>query len=288
MRWIALAAALALAAHIGLGCDQRSGSATQSSEVVQTQRRDPLEPILPASIAELRAQFRGKSPHEVAAIIVQRLGPPARDVGSGVEGLQWDVDGGVLYLCAAPAGPPVFYGSNGIPIWLIDTENSIGDNIVNDFEMDPLPNLKYDEIQFWGGDLELRRDGNYKFVPAEFRFFVRNFFARFPHGKYTVQYPKGLSPSTLLESLADKTCVATIHFTPDSWPNTTQPANSTDLKLYSSRNGWLRFSSSDGMPLDYTLYGFWQHVWGKSTTFKWDYSFPEPLNLRSGMPGDPR
>jgi hypothetical protein len=66
-----------------------------------------MKPAMLRPILDLQKQIRGKAPKEVAAMIVQKFGPPDRDWGSGVEYLVWDIGGGELAVCVQ-GGPPTF------------------------------------------------------------------------------------------------------------------------------------------------------------------------------------
>jgi hypothetical protein len=61
--------------------------------------------------------FRDISRHMKTSEIIQRLGPPARDVGSGLYVLQWDVSDGRTYWVSTP-GPcekPLSFGFHKAP-----------------------------------------------------------------------------------------------------------------------------------------------------------------------------
>jgi hypothetical protein len=250
------------------GCSGTPGTGRQH---LSAQSMVPGSTEAPEPICSLQAQIRNKKPSEVAAIIVRKFGRPNRDVGSGLDILEWDISGGKLFL-TVEGGPPTFCSSDGSTLWLAETQNSIGDNITSTFEMSTLPDPKFHGMRFALGELTLRPDGKYEYVRDQFSF---NFFVGHPWGSYTISYPSGLSSQTLLENVPDNTCVATIHFLADQTPA------AMDLKLCTSRDHRLYFVSADKSPLGYALEGFWCNVWGKSASLEWGYAFPEPLNWQN-------
>ena len=135
--------------------------------------------ICRCAIADLKSQIKGKAPREVASIIVQRFGPPNRDVGSGLTILDWDVVGGDLRL-TVQGGPPIFRISDGKKLWLVETENPAGDNIVSEFEMSTLPDPKNHGSRSWLGDLTLRANRKYEYTRPEYDSVPNNFFSDNP------------------------------------------------------------------------------------------------------------
>jgi hypothetical protein len=241
-----------------------------------TQPVAPVEIDLPRAIADLKSQIKGKAPREVASIIVQRFGPPNRDVGSGLTILDWDVVGGDLRL-TVQGGPPIFRISDGKKLWLVETENPAGDNIVSEFEMSTLPDPKNHGSRSWLGDLTLRANRKYEYTRPEYDSVPNNFFSDNPRGTYTATYSTGVSSITLLENIPDNSPFATIHFSGEMTPGTAGPVTSTDLQLCSSsQNHWLHFIPSGNIPLSYTLECAWHNCWGPSSQFEWDFSFPPP------------
>lgn len=166
-------------------------------------------------IDRLAAAIQGRSPGQVRALIVQRFGPPARDIGSGVRIEQWDVAGGVLTF--HPLSGPTFAKSGSVRT-LIRTTNPLDLCLFGDYEMTTLPDPANRGTLYWLGNLSLTRDGRYRFTDSGQNLKYRtgqkqNYFLRHPEGSARVEYPAGVTPQTLLESLKDGRRVAILTFT---------------------------------------------------------------------------
>jgi hypothetical protein len=88
------------------------------------------------NIESLTQEVQGKGPEEVRALIVRRFGPPAREVGSGLQIEQWDVDGGTLTF--HPLQGPSF-NKSGVLTRLIRTTNPAALCLFGSYEMDTEP-----------------------------------------------------------------------------------------------------------------------------------------------------
>lgn len=92
----------------------------------------------PEAIQELSASIQGKRSDEVRAAIIERLGPPQRNIGSGFRIEQWDTSGGVLTL--HPATGPTFSETKTKTLFrLLRTSNPAAANILDSYEMMTLP-----------------------------------------------------------------------------------------------------------------------------------------------------
>ena len=158
--------------------------------------------------------MQGKTSEEVLALIEKTFGPPVRNVGSGLSIPQWDFDGGVLTF--HPLCGPTFAPKSGGRIWLINTHNRLGSNLLSGYEMATKPDRS--GMRYWIGNIEINRDGTYAFfdaeVPTDHKARRRKcFFTEHRHGNVSVTYPPGFGANTLLESTKEKGLVATLHFT---------------------------------------------------------------------------
>jgi hypothetical protein len=206
----------------------------------------------PSSIQALAKEIRDKSGDEVEAAIVKHFGP-GKDVGSGLRILQWDVGTGVLTLSGGLAS---FQMKGGRVLWLTVTSNKALPTVTGDgFEMTtpPSPQMKY-----WLGDLELKRDSNYKFIDSrEWESLhhrekqTNNFFLKHPDGRFTIQFAPGCSADTVLERLPDATVLCSLTF----FPADGSPEAAFDIVVYSSDRS-LRFSRKKP-PLEFLMDKSW-------------------------------
>lgn len=168
----------------------------------------PNAPVVNALIPELQ----GKSREEVRIAIIHRVGWPAREVGSGLQIEQWDVDGGVLTF--HPVEGPNFqrYGQR---TWLIHTNNPVALNLFGKYEMYTTPEGGY-RMRYWLGNLSLSGDA-YTYTdnrqnlehPEQQK---TNFFMHHTSGSVEVRYPQGVTPKTRLEDMPDDSTVAILTF----------------------------------------------------------------------------
>jgi hypothetical protein len=161
----------------------------------------------------LRAEIQGKKPDEVRALIIRRFGPPAREVGSGFQIEEWDVNGGVLVY--HPAVGPSF-NKGGDLVWLMHTNNPAGLCLYGQYEMAAKP-----ELPSGLGDLYVTWDSSYTFLgsreSSEYRkAHADDFFTLHPTGRVEVRYAPGVTAETRLEDLPDGSLVATLTFVPAS------------------------------------------------------------------------
>jgi hypothetical protein len=166
------------------------------------------------NVETLKAEIQGKKPDEVRALIIRRFGPPAREVGSGFQIEQWDVDGGVLTF--HPLTGPTF-SKGGVQTRLIRTTNRAELCLFGSYEMTTLPEGP-NGMEYWLGDVSLATDSRYRFTDSGNNLDHRdgqrdNFFMLHPHGSAQVNYASGVSPKTRLEDLPDGSLVATVRFT---------------------------------------------------------------------------
>jgi hypothetical protein len=164
------------------------------------------------NIEALIPEVQGKSPSEVRALIVRRLGPPARDVGSGFQIEQWDVDGGVLTFHSV-VGPD--FQKDGVRTRLIHTNNPVALCLFGSYEMVTYPERR-NGLSYWLGDVLLSTD-RFKYTDSHDNLDHRdrqrsNFFMLHPNGEIQVKYSSGVTPETKLEDLPDGNPVATVTF----------------------------------------------------------------------------
>src|SRR4051812_974958 len=76
--------------------------------------------------------LEGKDASQVRALIVRQFGPPAREIGSGFQIEQWDVDGGVLTFHSL-LGPT--FQKQGVFTRLIRTHNPTSVCLFGNYEM---------------------------------------------------------------------------------------------------------------------------------------------------------
>ena len=191
-------------------------------------------------IASLTREIQGKTPDQVRALIVQRFGPPARDVGSGFQIEQWDVAGGVLTF--HPLSGPTFE-KNGVRTRLLRTTNPAALCLFGSYEMVTQPEAPYG-LRYYLGDVFLSAD-RYKFTDSRSnedhrKTQANNFFMLHPEGLARVEYSPGVTPTTRLEDLPDNSSVATVTFvTPDGRFRETYRivANRTSMSLSLSLEG---------------------------------------------------
>jgi len=168
------------------------------------------EPHKTPNIESLTQEVQGKGPKEVRALIVRRFGPPAREVGSGLQIEEWDVDGGILTF--HPLQGPSFQKGR-VFIRLIRTTNPAALCLFGSYEMDTKPEGRLG-MRYYVGDLSLSAD-HYRFTDSRSNLDHRNkqkdsFFMLHPDGLVEVKYASGVSAETRLEDLPDGSPVATV------------------------------------------------------------------------------
>ena len=160
----------------------------------------------------LKAEIQGKQPEEIRALII-RLGPPARNIGSGVRTSEWDVEGGVLSFSLS-AGPAFDRGP--IHIWLLRTNNPAALSLFGHYGMTTKPEAPYG-MCYDLGDLSLSWDLRYRYVDSHAFLDHRkrqagNFFMLHPSGRLQINYASGVTAATRLEDLPDGSLVARLNF----------------------------------------------------------------------------
>jgi hypothetical protein len=149
-------------------------------------------------------EIRDKSGDEVEAAIVKQFGPAARDVGSGVSIMQWDVSTGVLTYSGGLAR---FSVSGGKSVWLTATNNRALPTLTAEgFEMTTLPSP---QLKYWLGDLDLKTGSTYKFIDSgeseslhHREKQTNNFFLKHPVGRFAIQFASGCTPDTVLARIS--------------------------------------------------------------------------------------
>jgi hypothetical protein len=203
------------------------------------------------NIKSLTQEVQGKGAEEVRALIVRRFGPPAREVGSGLQIEQWDVDGGILTF--HPLQGPTF-NQGGVLTRLIRTTNPAALCLFGSYEMDTEPE-GHPAMLYYIGDVSLSAD-HYKFKDSGSNLDHRNkqknnFFTLHPDGLVEVKFASGVSAESRLEALPDDSPVATVTFSaPDRRFSATYRivANRSSMSLafqgkgpFQLKKGWVNY-----------------------------------------------
>jgi hypothetical protein len=220
-------------------------SITQAENLIDT----------PNVVQEIAARIQNKNMDEVRAVIMDKLGPPQRNIGSGTPIFQWDVLDGVLTF--HPFRGPTFVNSKTKKIiYLLQTANSAGENLLQSYEMTTLPAPPYGNSS-WLGNLSFGADRTYQFKASGLTAGQRNepagnFFLRSPTGKVAVQYLSPNTAETLLESVAESTVIANLTFT------STDGAHKETFSIKSSEQS-RRLDFYSEKPLSFVMYTSWKH-----------------------------
>lgn len=162
-------------------------------------------------IDAIAREIQHQSPAKIRELIVKRLGPPARDIGSGFQIEQWDVDGGVLTFHQAMG--PNFTKDNKTTRLLI-TNNLAGIYVKGSYQMTSLGHAPIG-VHYYLGDLKISAN-EYRFVDENKEFLKEHqaqrntFFFQHPHGKAMVKWKTGFSAVTRLEDVPDGTTIAIV------------------------------------------------------------------------------
>jgi hypothetical protein len=172
-----------------------------------------LSALQTQNIEALTQQIQGKQPDQVRALIVARLGPPARDIGSGVRIEQWDVDGGVLTFHPMTG---VDFERGGVWARLIRTTNPVESCLFGSYEMKTVAEAPHG-MHYWLGEVVISPALQYLYTDSGSNRDHRaaqgdNFFILHPMGSIRVEYGASVGSQTRLEDLRDGTLVATVTF----------------------------------------------------------------------------
>lgn len=205
-------------------------------------------------IRELAKAIQGKEREKVWEIISERLGPPHRDVGSGVSIPQWDVFGGV-FTYQDESGPVFVDHELGVYFQLLRTTNLVKENLLRGYEMMTLEDSY--NTQYWLGNIEFKADLSYEFTDSEFFPRLRaaqsqNYFMLHPAGKVAIRYADGIGPETKLENLPEPALIAHLTFT-----SVDGKAEATYQIISSGRR--LTFASDE--PLSFDMDRSWNNFW---------------------------
>jgi hypothetical protein len=198
-------------------------------------------------------QVQGKDPGQVRDVIVRQLGPPARDIGSGFQIEQWDVDGGVLTFHTLQG--PTFL-KHGVLTHLIRTNNPPALCLFGRYEMVTASESQY-RMKYWLGNVFLS-DDCYNYTDSCDNLDHRqkqsnNFFMLHPKGLVQVKYSSGVTPETRLEDLPDDSLVAIVTFaTPDRRVSKT-------YRIVTNRTSMSLAFEGDGMQFQMTK--GWVNYW---------------------------
>jgi hypothetical protein len=189
-------------------------------------------------IEALIPQVQGKDASQVRALLIRQFGPPSRDIGSGLQIEQWDVDGGVLTF--HPLQGPTFQ-KQGVRTRLIRTHNPASLCLLGSYEMVTASQSQHG-MKYWLGDVVLSGD-SYNYTDSHDNLDHRekqrdNFFMLHPKGLVQVKYASGITPETLLEDLPDDSLVATVTFAaPDRRVSKTYRILSNRTSMYLAFEG---------------------------------------------------
>jgi len=206
------------------------------------------------SLGALEAEIQGKQPDEVRDLIIRRLGPPPRILGSGFRIEAWDVDGGVLIF--HPASGPSFE-KDGKLAWLMHTVNPAGLCLYGHYEMRAKPEPP-DGLEYYLGDLYVAWDSSYVFAFNPARIEGRksqadNFFVLHPRGRIEMKYASGVTAESRLEDVPDRTLVATLTFVAEHF------RSAKVYQILADHTGrMLRFA---GEPMPFEMDKGWVNYW---------------------------
>jgi hypothetical protein len=197
---------------------------------------------------------QGKPPAEVHALVVSRLGPPTRTIGSGLQIEQWDVDGGVLTF--HPLTGPTF-DKGGRRTWLMRTSNPAAECLLGRYEMVTLAEAPHG-TGYWLGNVSLTADGQYTYTDSEQNREHRagqrsNFFLLHPKGSFEVIYLSGVTPETRLEEVPDGTAIATVRFVAQD------RRSGTAHRIVASPTR--RLLAFEGKAMSFRMYKGWVNYW---------------------------
>ncbi len=254
---------VAMAINLVVLARTRYDKADAPPPVPQTQPSD-----LPAPIAQLKSKIQGKKSDEVLAIIRAQFGMETRSTGSGIYMPQWDIGGGVLtfhpyrgpnFSRGTPNYPWV-YPSSGV--MLIDTHNSVSDNLPGTYTMSTL--LNDYRTRFVVGQVALF-GGKYRFEPITETLAysvkdVSNFFTAYPSGTCRTVYPKNVKQSSMMENLADQSVIVRLEFVAEPANKPAGATLSLDLRI-DVRQRTLYFAPRIESPLTYQLEKSWKEFW---------------------------
>ena len=207
------------------------------------------------AVAELAGEIQRKTPEEIHAIIVNRLGRQSRHVGSGFDIEEWDIAGGTLTYHPAVG---VFFRKNGERKRLLQTSNRVGECLFGSYEMATTA-IQTDGVRYWLGNLRLESNGAYQFTDSgqfpEQRSGQRgNFFFEHPTGTSRVSYSKGITADSILEQLPHNSRIAEIVFT-----TADKSASATYSISSSDEDTRLKFESDT--PQSFEMDKSWEHYW---------------------------
>jgi len=206
------------------------------------------------SLDGLEAEIQGKQPDEVRELMVRRLGPPARILGSGFRIEEWDVDAGILTF--HPAVGPSFE-KGGKRVWLMHTVNPAGLCLYGHYQMTANPEPPYG-MKYYLGDLYVAWDSSYifSFHPArteDRKSQADNFFVLHRRGRVEVKYASGVTVETRLEDVPDGALIATLTFV------ARPPRSVMVYRILADHTGrMLRFA---GEPMPFELDKGWVNYW---------------------------
>jgi hypothetical protein len=225
-------------------------SACQSSQPVSPPPDRQTD--VPKAISDFQAQRRDLGPEQVLPAAVARYGKPTRDIGSGLYIPQWDVAGGKLTV--HPGRGPTFELPGGQIVWLIQTVNLAGENILHSYEISTQPQST-GGTSFWIGDVHIAADQSYRFVNSGDYFKNNgeqsgNFFLHHPAGHVAVTWSQGINASTLLESTGERE-IAQLTFTDD-----TKAATYQCRVVSSAKSRMLTIQDAT-----FTMWASWLHFW---------------------------
>jgi len=196
-----------------------------------------LSAQLGPGVDSLQKEIQSKSPTEVRNLIIARFGPPTREVGSGLQIEQWDVDGGVLTFHPLTGAT---FKKAGVVTRLIHTNNPVGLCLFGNYEMTTLPAAN--GTRYWLGNVVLSNE-TYAFNDSRDNLDHRqnqakNFFMLHPKGRVLVRYSESVTATTRLEDLPQGTTVARVTFVAGQFKQTYRIiTNPTEMSLAFEADG---------------------------------------------------
>jgi hypothetical protein len=145
-----------------VACLLASGCVDSKNSLSDPQNSKPDISEAPKAIQELSAAIQGKNPIDVRAAIIDQIGAPQRDIGSGLIIEQWDISNGVLTFHPV-TGPTFFDPKTKKSFWLLRTTNPVRVNLLQSYEMSTQPDLSNHGTCYWLGNVKVRSDMTYQF-----------------------------------------------------------------------------------------------------------------------------
>ena len=202
---------------LSMGLNDESPSDVDFTGVAEPPHGATETPLLTENdVVALGRKLEGKDGRQVHAILLDRCGQPTRDVGSGIQILQWDIAGGVLTYPGLGSSPT--FTKDGASRRLVRATERVGASLLQDYEMYTTPAPNHYGAKLWIGNLYLS-SATYEFIESDTGEDLAgwpdqsgNFFMKHPKGDIKVEYAKGIMADTQLEDVTHEARVAKLTF----------------------------------------------------------------------------